>query len=76
MCSFLLLSNIPLCICITTSLSIHLLMDIYGCFHVLATVNSAAMNNGLHVFFKFWFPQGICLGVGLLDYMVVLFLVF
>ena len=28
MCSFLWLSNIPLCICITTSLSIHLL-DIY-----------------------------------------------
>ena len=47
-----------------------------GFFHVLAIVNSAAMNNGLHVFFQFWFPQGICLGVGLLDYMVVLFLVF
>ena len=27
-------------------------------------------------FFQFWFPQGICLGVGLLGYMVVLFLVF
>ena len=26
--------------------------------------------------FKFWFPKGICLGVGLLDHMVVLFLVF
>ena len=48
---FLLLSNIPLCICITISLSIHLLMDIYGGFHVLATVNSAAMNNGIHVSF-------------------------
>ena len=47
-----------------------------GCLHVLAIVNSAAMNNGIHVFFQFWFPQGICLGVGLLDYMVVLFLVF
>ena len=22
-----------------------------GCFHLLATVNSAAMNNGIHVFF-------------------------
>ena len=29
MSSFLWLSNIPLCICTTTSLSIHLLMDIY-----------------------------------------------
>ena len=26
--------------------------------------------------FKFWFPQDICLGVGLLGHMVVLFLVF
>ena len=26
--------------------------------------------------FQFWFPQGICLGVGLLGQMVVLFLVF
>ena len=26
--------------------------------------------------FQFWFPQGICLGVGLLSHMVILFLVF
>ena len=26
--------------------------------------------------FQFWFPQGICLGVGLLSHMVVLFLIF
>ena len=26
--------------------------------------------------FQFWFPQGICLGVGLLAHAVVLFLVF
>ena len=47
-----------------------------GCFHVLAIVNSAAMNNGIMCLFPFWFPQGICLGVGLLGHMVVLFLVF
>ena len=47
-----------------------------GCFHVLANVNSTAMNNGMHVFFQFWFPQGIRLRVGLLGHMVVLFLVF
>ena len=46
------------------------------CFLVLAIVNSTSMNNGIHVFFQFWFPQDICLGVGLLDHMVVLFLVF
>ena len=26
--------------------------------------------------FQFWFPQGICLGVGLLGHVVILFLVF
>ena len=26
--------------------------------------------------FQFWFPQGICLGVGFLGHVVVLFLVF
>ena len=57
--------------------SIHSSVDGHlGGFHVLAIVNSAVMNNGIHVLFQFWFPQGICLGVGLLGHMVVLFLVF
>ena len=47
-----------------------------GCFHVLGIANSASMNNGIHVFFQFWFPQGLYLGVGLLGHMVVLFLDF
>ena len=42
----------------------------------LAIVNSAAMNIGIHVSFSVWLPQDICLGVGLLGHMVVLFLVF
>ena len=33
------------------------------CFHVLATVNSAAVNIGVHVSMSLWFPQGICPGV-------------
>ena len=45
-----------------------------GYFHVIAIVNSDEMNNGIHVF-HFLFPQGICLGVGLLAHMI-LFLVF
>ena len=48
---FLCLSNIPLCICIT-SLSNHLSMDIWVVSIVLAVVNSAAMNIGLHVSFQ------------------------
>ena len=44
--------TIPLCICTAASLSIHL-----GCFRVLAVVNSAAVNNGIHVSFQFWFPR-------------------
>ena len=47
-----------------------------GCLHGLATVNSAGVNIGVHDHFELWFSPGICPGMGLLDHMAVLFVVF
>ena len=47
-----------------------------GCFHVLAIVNSAAVNFGVHVSFSVLVSSGYMPSVGLLGHMVVLFLVF
>ena len=49
--SLLFMANIPLYICATSSLSIHLSMGTQGCSHVLATVNSAAMNTVVYICF-------------------------
>ena len=45
------------------------------CFHVLAIMNSAVVNTGVHVSFWIIIYLDICPGVGLLDPMVILFLV-
>ena len=48
--SLLWLSSIPLYLCTTSSLLIHVDRHL-GCFHVLAILNSAAVNVGVYVSF-------------------------
>ena len=45
-----------------------------GCFHDLAVADS--VNTGIHVCFELWFSWDIRSGVGLLDHMLLLVLVF
>ena len=61
MCSFLSLSNFNCVIFIKSNgyFFIHSSVDEYlGCFHVLAIVNSAVMNNGIHVSFSILVSAG------------------
>ena len=59
------------------SFFIHSSVDGYlSFFHVLATVNSAAMNNGVHVPFSILVSSGYMPRSGIVGHMVVFFLTF
>ena len=56
--SFFLMANVPLCVCVYHVFFIHSSVDGHlDCFHVLAVVNSAAMNLDACIFsnYSFWY---------------------
>ena len=59
------------CVCTTTSLFVHLLMD--SCFCILAVTNNGAVNTGVQLSFQA--SVFIFFKVEFLDHLVVLFLI-
>ena len=75
MCSFLWLNNIPLYIGATTSLSL-IGQRTPRLLPILAIVNSAAINTGVHVPFPIMISSEYLPSSGIWGYIVVLYLVF
>ena len=75
---FLFMANFPLCMWNIHNVFTHSSVDGHlGCFHVLASVSSAAKNIGVHMPFSVTVSSGyICPVMGLFGHTVVLFLVF
>ena len=65
----------PACYVCRSSVVCFSVVDL-GWFHVWAVVNIAAENTGVCVSFEASFSPDTCPGVGLLDHMVAVFLVF
>ena len=62
--------------CMVPHLYLFICWWMFRLFPFLAVVNGAAVNIGCMYLFKLYFCPDICPGVGLLDHMTALFLVF
>ena len=83
--SFLWLSSISLCVCVCVCVHVYCIFFIHssvyrhlGCFRILAVVDNAALNIGVHVCFQIsaFFSSEKYPEVGFLDHVVVQFLIF
>ena len=74
------MTNIPcvcVCVCVYYTSSLSIISGHVGCYHILAIVHYVAVNTAYSNFkFVFLFPLGKYPEVKLLNYMVVLFLMF